>query len=99
MKSKMTTQDLITMYKSQRYEAKLGQQLFAIPRRDDDIIQQQVFYYYVGDRRRTAVDFTKEICLHLNYIRIKPLTPEQYTNFQVMVFLLHSLIKSMARMV
>ena len=46
MKSKMTTQDLITMYKSQRYEAKLGQQLFAIPRRDDDMIQQQVFYYY-----------------------------------------------------
>ena len=82
MKSKMTTQQLITMYHDERYEAKLGQQLFAIPRRDDDMIQQQVFYYYVGDRRRTAVDFTKEICLHLNYIRIKPLTPEQYTNFQ-----------------
>ena len=82
MKSKMTTQDLITLYKNERAEAKLGQQLFAIPRRDDDMIQQQVFYYYVGDRRRTAVDFTKEICLHLNYLRIKPVTPEQYVIFQ-----------------
>ena len=82
MKSKMTTQDLITMYKSQRYEAKLGQQLFAIPRRDDDMIQQQVFYYYVGDRRRTAVDFTCEICLHLNYLRIKSVTPRQYVTLQ-----------------
>ena len=82
MKSKMTTQQLITMYHDERYEAKLGQQLFAIPRRDDDMIQQQVFYYYVGDRRRTAVDFTKEICLHLNYLRIKPITPDQYINLQ-----------------
>ena len=82
MKSKMTTQDLITMYKSERYEAKLGQQLFAIPRRDDDMIQQQVFYYYVGDRRRTAVDFTCEICLHLNYLRTKSVTPRQYVTLQ-----------------
>ena len=82
MKSKMTTQDLITMYKSERYEAKLGQQLFAIPRRDNEMIQSQVFYYYVGDRRRTAVDFTKEICLHLNYLRIKSVTPRQYVTLQ-----------------
>ena len=80
--SEMTTQDLITMYKSERYEAKLGQQLFAIPRRDDDMIQAQVFYYYVGDRRRTAVDFTCEICLHLNYLRTKSVTPRQYVTLQ-----------------
>lgn len=82
MKNKMTVQDLITMYKSERYEAKLGQQLFAIPHRDDGMIQQQVFYYYVGDRRRTAVDFTCEICLHLNYLRIKNVTPRQYLAIQ-----------------
>lgn len=80
--TKMTTQDLITMYKSERSEAKLGQQLFAIPRKENDMIQDQVFYYYVGDRRRTAVDFTCEICLHLNYLRIKSTTARQYLRLQ-----------------
>lgn len=80
--SKMTTQDLITMYKSERSEAKLGQQLFAIPRKENDMIQSQVFYYYVGDRRRTAVDFTCEICLHLNYLKTKSVTARQYLALQ-----------------
>lgn len=79
---RMTTQDLITMYKSERSEAKLGQQLFAIPSRDDGMIQSQVFYYYVGDRRRTAVDFTCEICLHLNYLRTKSVSARQYVALQ-----------------
>lgn len=80
--SKMTAQDAITFYKAERSGAKLGQQLFAIPRRDNEMIDKQVFYYYVGDRRRVAVDFTKEICFHLNYLRIKSLTAEQYLRLQ-----------------
>ena len=77
----MNTQQLITKYHAERTEAKLGQQLFAIPRRSD-MIEGQAFTYYVGDRRRVAVDFTKEICLHLRYLRIKSLTPRQYLRFQ-----------------
>lgn len=77
----MTTQDLITMYKSERSEAKLGQQLFAIPRKID-IIDSQVMYYYVGDRRRVAVNFQSEICFHLSRFYTKPMTPEQYMRFQ-----------------
>lgn len=77
----MTTQDLVTIYKSERSEAKLGQQLFAIPHKDN-IIDQQQLYYFVGDRRKVAVDFTKEICFHLKKLDLKPMTPEQYLTFQ-----------------
>ena len=77
----MNTQQLIAKYHDERAEAKLGQQLFAIPRRSS-MIDGQVFTYYVGDRRRVAVDFTKEICLHLRYLRTKSLTPRQYLRFQ-----------------
>ena len=77
----MTTQDLIKFYKNQRSEAKLGQQLFAIPRKID-MVDSQVMYYYVGDRRRVAVDFTKEICLHLRDIPWKPMSPDRYVIVQ-----------------
>ena len=77
----MTTQDLVTIYKSERSEAKLGQQLFAIPHKDNMIDQQQMFYF-VGDRRKVAVDFTKEICFHLKKLDLKPMSPEQYRILQ-----------------
>lgn len=77
----MTTKDLITLYKSERSDAKLGQQLFAIPR-IVDMIDSQVMYYYVGDRRRVAVNFQKEICFHLKTLYTKPMTAEQYIRFQ-----------------
>lgn len=77
----MTTQDLITYYKGERSDAKLGQQLLAIPRRDD-MIYQQVFYYFVGDRRKVAVDFTREFCFRLNHLKLKGMSPERYRILQ-----------------
>lgn len=74
--------DLVTKYKSERLEAKLGQQLYAIPQKANDMINGQAFYYYIGDRRRTAVDFKKEICLHLNWLKFKKVTPKQYAKLQ-----------------
>lgn len=91
---KMTPDQLITMYHDERAEAKLGQQLFNIPRKNEDMIEAQVFYYYVGDRRRVAVDFKREICFHLNYIRSKPMTPEQYLIFQESTTPMEDLIRA-----
>ena len=77
----MTTQDLITLYKNERSEAKLGQQLFAIPRKEEMVDSQQLTYY-VGDRREVAVNIQTEICFHLKWLRLKPMTPEQYLILQ-----------------
>ena len=77
----MTTKDLITMYRSERSEAKLGQQLFAIPK-IVDMVDRQTMFYYTGDRRRTPVDFQREICFHLKYLDIKPISTQQYIRFQ-----------------
>lgn len=74
--------DLIVKLKSERPEAKLGQQLYAIPQKENDMIAGQSFYYYVGDRRRTAVNFQNEIGLHLNWLKFKRVTPLQYRNLQ-----------------
>ena len=77
----MTVQDLITLYKNERSEAKLGQQLFAIPRKEEMVDSQQLTYY-VGDRREVAVNIQTEICFHLKWLRLKPMTPEQYLRLQ-----------------
>lgn len=89
-----TVIDLITKFKSERPEAKLGQHLYAIPQRDDEMIHSQAFYYYVGSRRRVAVDFKKEICLHLNHLKIKDIGPRKYKAFQESMTPLENLISN-----
>lgn len=77
----MTTQDLITLYHGERSEAKLGQQLFNIPCKEE-FVREQVFYYYTDSRLKAAVDFTKEICFSLKYLKYKGMTPQQYRDLQ-----------------
>jgi len=74
--------DLITKLKSERPEAKLGQQLYAIPQNKNSIIKEQVFYYYTPSRVRVAVDFTKEACIELSSVEFKKVTAKRYKELQ-----------------
>lgn len=74
--------DLVTKLRNERPEAKLGQQLYAIPQKDNKMIKSQEYYYYTQSRVRTAVDFKREVCLELNYVKFKELTAKQYKDIQ-----------------
>lgn len=70
-------------YRNQRPEAKLGEQLYAIPQKEDKMIKGQVYYYENPDSRlRTAVDFTKEVCIELRYEHMQLLVPKEYKALQ-----------------
>lgn len=74
--------DLVTKLRNERPEAKLGQQLYAIPQKANDMIKCQEYYYYTPSRVRTAVNFVCEACLELNYIKTKELSAKQYKDLQ-----------------
>lgn len=86
--------ELITQYINQRPEAKRGEQYYAIPRRKNDIIDEQVTYYDTPSRKRTAVIFTREIGIELNYILFKRANPKVYKELEEGIYKVEDLIAS-----
>lgn len=85
--------DLVTKFRNERPEAKLGQQLYAIPQKDNKMIKSQEYYYYTPSRIRTAVDFKCEACLELNYVKFKEVTAKQYKDIQTSIHGLEELFE------
>ena len=65
MKTPDRVNDVIVRLKSENPQAKLDEQLYAIPRRADKLIKRQVDCYYASDRKRTLFNTGTRVCLEL----------------------------------